>query len=72
MGKGNPDLVKMIVEDVEDSVKEAQKKIDKITLTVPDIAKKRTPLVLEYNGKTTIHGETNPRISFTNNNRKGD
>lgn len=70
MAKGNPDLVKMIVEDVEDSVKEAQKKIDKITFTIPDITKLRTPLVLEHDGKVTVHGERNPHLYFTN--KKGD
>lgn len=69
MAKGNPDLVKMIVED---SVKEAQKKIDKITFTIPDIAKLRTPLVLEHDGKVTVHGERNPHLSFTNKTKKGD
>lgn len=69
--KGNPDLVKLIVDDVKESIDEAQKQVDKIAyINIPNI--KRTPLVIENNGKTTIHGERNPHLAFINNTTKGE
>lgn len=71
-GKGFDDLTQAIVEDVEQGVKDAQKAIDKmnISFNIPDITKWRTPLVLEHDGKVTVHGETNPHLSFSNTTNK--
>lgn len=65
--KGQPikELEEQIIADVEATVKETQKKVDKIALTIPDIANWRTPLVIEHNGKVTVHGERNPHLSFS-------
>lgn len=71
--KGQPieDLEKQIVADIQATVDEAQKKVDKITyLKIPDIKNWRTPLVIEHDGKTTIHGERNPHIAFENATKK--
>lgn len=68
MAKGNPDLTKMIVEDVEEGVKEAHKAINKMNLCfqIPDITKTLTPIAFENKGKVTIRGERNNHLAFEN------
>ena len=70
--KGQPieELSKMIVADVEATVEDAQKKVDKLSIKIPDITKWRTPLVIENNGKITVHGERNPHLQFENATKK--
>lgn len=70
--KGQPikELEQMIISDIEATVKETEKKINPLTLTVPNLANWRTPLVIEHNGKTTIHGERNPHLAFENATKK--
>lgn len=65
MAKGNPDIVKTIVKDIEDSVKEAEKQVNPLTLTIPDIKMKKTPLVfIGRDGKAVIRGDRNPNLAF--------
>lgn len=67
--KGFKELTDMIVEDVEESVEDTQKALDRMSLgfSVPNITKERLPLVIVNGDKTTFHGARNPHIAFSNN-----
>lgn len=70
--KGQPieDLEKQIVADIQATVDSAQAKVDKIThIDIPNFKNWRTPLILEHNGKVTVHGERNPHLAFSNPNK---
>lgn len=62
-----PDLEKQIIADIETTVKDAEKKINPLVFNIPNIKNWRNPLVIEHNGKTTVHGERNPNLAFINN-----
>lgn len=67
MVKGQPieELEKQMLADVQATVDKVQQEADKLTkidLNFPT----RLPLVIDNNGKITIHGERNPHLSFVN------